>query len=151
MKRFRFPLRPVTVLRAHRELRARESFAAAFQKYLQAEEALQLTRARMRMLEVELSTRRKSSFSAIETAALLADYRRECAGEAETERVVATTHQEMEKSRAGYVEAHRNLEIVHRIEEKARAVHSREVLREEQAELDDFGGRRRVGPVSIAI
>ena len=26
MKRFRFPLRPVAVLRAHRELRAREAF-----------------------------------------------------------------------------------------------------------------------------
>ena len=35
MKRFRFPLRPVTVLRAHKELRAREAFAAAVHAYVQ--------------------------------------------------------------------------------------------------------------------
>ncbi len=151
MKRFRFPLRPVAVLRAHRETRARETFAAAVHLYVQAEEELGRTRVRMRALEQAFFSGRQASFRAAEAALLLADYRRECAAEGEAERRVFEARAEMQKKREEYLDAHRKLEVVHRLETKARSVHRRECDREEQAEFDDFAGRRRVKPFSFAI
>lgn len=151
MKRFRFPLRPVAVLRAHRENRAREAFATAVHNYVQAEQELGRTRVRMRALEAALFSGREQTFRAAEAALLLADYRRECAAEVDAERVAIAAREEMQQRRNDYIEAHRKLEIVHRLEDKARAVHRREIDREEQAEFDDFAGRRRIKPFSITL
>lgn len=151
MKRFRFPLRPVAVLRAHREVRAREAFASAVHAYVLAEDELGRTRVRMRALEAALFSGRNNAFRAGEAALLLSDYRRECAAEAETERGVITARDEMQKKRHDYIEAHRKLEVVNRLETKARTAHRRECDREEQAEFDDFAGRRRVKPFSFAL
>jgi flagellar FliJ protein len=146
MKRFRFPLRPVAVLRSHHELRAREAFAAAVHAFAQAEATLARTRVRLRALEAALFAERGARFPAAEAAVLLADYRRECAAEVTVEQGVIAARDEMEKRRADYVEAHRRLEIVNRLEQKARATHRRETDREEQAEFDDRAGRRRLQP-----
>ncbi len=146
MKRFRFPLRPVAVLRAHQETRAREAFASAVHRYVQSEEELARTRVRMRALEAELFSGREKKFSAGQAALLLSDYRRECASEAEVERQMIAAREQMQQRRTDYVEAHRKLEVVHRLEGKARATHRRELDREEQAEFDDFAGRRRLKP-----
>ena len=150
MKRFRFPLRPVAVLRAHRELRAREAFASAVHRYVQAEEDLNRTRVRMRALEAALFSGREQAFRAGEAALLFTDYRRECAVEGEAEKSVFAAREEMQRSRNDYMEAHRQLEVVHRLEDKARIAHRRETDREEQAEFDDFAGRRRKNPYSAA-
>lgn len=151
MKRFRFPLRPVAVLRAHRETRAREAFATAVHVYIQAEEELGRTRVRMHALEHALFSGRQTSFRAAEAALLLSDYRRECAAEADLERRVIEARSDMQKKREEYLDAHRKLEVVNRLEIKARATHRRDCDREEQAEFDDFAGRRRVKPFSFAI
>lgn len=151
MKRFRFPLRPVAVLRAHRETRARESFAVAVHKYAQSEEELSRTRIRIRALEGALFAGRQERFHPAEAALLLADYRRECAGEIEAERAVIAARDEMEKRRAEYLEAHRQVEIVERLEDKARTAHRHENDHLEQAEADDFAGRRRVKPFAITL
>ncbi len=149
MKRFRFPLRPVAVLRAHREVRAREQFATAVHAYVQAEEELTRTRVRMAALEAALFTGRDRTYRAAEAALLLSDYRRECAAEVETERAMIVAREEMQKRREAYLEAHRQLEVVHRLEEKARAKHRQENDREEQAAFDDLAGRRRFKPSFI--
>jgi len=146
MKRFRFPLRPVAVVRAHQELRAREQFAAAVHAYVQAEETLARTRVRMRALEAALFSGRNTSYRAAEAALLLADYRRECDAEVATERATIAARDEMHKKREAYLEAHRKVEVVSRLEEKARSAHRRDCEREEQAEFDDFAGRRRLKP-----
>ncbi len=151
MKRFRFPLRPVAVLRAHRETRAQEAFAAAVHVYVQAEDALARTRIRMRALESELSQSREQRFHPAEAALLLTDYRRESTREIEAEGLVITARDAMQKRRAEYLEAHRDLEIVERLESKARAAHRHENERAEQAEADDFAGRRRVEPFAISL
>lgn len=146
MKRFRFPLRPVAVLRAHREARAREQFATAVQAYVQAEETLSRTRVRMAALEAALFSGRSRTYPAAEAALLLSDYRRECAAEVETERAMIAAREEMEKHRAVYLEAHRQVEVVRRLEDKARLKHRQETDREEQAAFDDLAGRRRLKP-----
>jgi flagellar protein FliJ len=142
MKRFRFSLRPVAILRAHQELRAREAFAASVQAYVKSEQELAATRLRVRQLEAELTAERKGRFSGIDAAEALAAYRRECTAETEAEKAMNAAQQAMQERRMEYVEAHRRLEVVRRLEEKARALYRYETGREEQAEFDDFATRR---------
>lgn len=142
MKRFRFPLRPVAVLRAHQELRAREAFAASVHAYVKSEENLAEARARMRRFEEALFAGRRERFSAAAEAEMLAGYRRECAAEKESERAMIEAKAAMQQRRTEYLDAHRRLEVVKRLEDKARLHHRQEANREEQAEFDDYAGRR---------
>lgn len=142
MKRFRFPLRPVAVLRAHREMRAREAFGASVHAYVRAEEELAATRRRVAQFEAALFAGRRERFSAAEEAHTLAGYRHESAAEVAAERATHAAREEMQKRRIEYLEAHRKLEVVHRLEAKAKAAHLALTVREEQAEYDDFAGRQ---------
>ncbi len=142
MKRFRFPLRPVAVLRAHQELRAREAFAASVHAYVKSEEELSATRRRVAQFEATLFAGRRERFSAAVEAESLGAYRRECAAEAEAERATLNAKTAMEQKRVEYLDAHRKVEVVKRLEDKARKEHRLEANREEQAEFDDFAGRR---------
>lgn len=141
MKRFRFPLQPVAVLRAHRELRAREAFAAAIQAAARADADLATARARVAQFEKALSSGRQENFSALEEAQALTAYRAECAAEKEAERLAREAHAAVQQRRLDYIAAHRNVEVVKRLETKARAAHRAAVQHEEQAEFDDFAGR----------
>ncbi len=143
MKRFRFSLRPVSIVRAHRESRARELFAGAVRTYVQAEEELARVRVRMAQFEAALFAGRRERFIAAAEAQNLAAYRRESALEVAAERAVIAARAEMAGRRADYLEAHRQLEVVKRLEDKARAGHRLAANRAEQAEFDDFATRRR--------
>ena len=151
MKRFRFPLRPVSVLRAHREVRAREAFAAALNREAVAQDNLRCIGVRMRALEAALSSGREANFRPAEAALLLSDYRRECAAETEVERLVIVARDESQKARMEYIEAHRQLEIVNRLEQKARTAHRHETNRTEQAEMDELAGQRRLQPFALSL
>lgn len=142
MKRFRFPLRPVALLRAHHEIRARESFAAAVHAYVTSEENLAITRLRVARFEAALFTGRRVTFNPAEEAQQLAAYRGECAVEIDAERATFKARSEMERCRSEYIEAHRKLEVVKRLESKALLAHHLASNREEQAEFDDFSTRR---------
>ena len=143
MKRFRFSLHPVAVLRSHREARAREAFSASVHAYLLTDQALAATRRRVAEFEAALAAGRTGRFSAAAAAGSLAVLRRECAAEAEAERAVVLARAEMQARRTDYLAAHRQLEVVKRLEEKARGSHRLAVNRAEQAEFDDYSGRRR--------
>lgn len=142
MKRFRFPLRPVAVLRAHRELRAREAFAASVHTYVKSEEELATVRQRVAQIEATLFAGRRERFSAADEAHALAGYRRECAVEIETEKAMIAARAAMQERRGEYLEAHRKLEVVSRLEAKAKIEHRAAAAREEQAEFDDYAGRQ---------
>ncbi len=142
MKKFRFPLQPVGVLRAHEELRAREQFALAVRHYVHAEERLAALRRRMADLADVLFHGRSGRFLAADAAALLRVYRGECQAVIEVEREVIEARDAMQQRRAGYIEANRRLKTVHQLEEKARAAHRLEGRRAEQAELDELAGFR---------
>lgn len=142
MKRFRFPLRPVAVLRAHQELRAREAFAAAVHAYVRSEQELAAARERVAQFEAALTAGRTGSFSAAAEAHNLAGYRRECDAQLEAGKNVEKARAAMEQARIEYLNAHRRLEVVKRLEQKARLEHRLETNREEQAEFDDFASRR---------
>lgn len=149
MKRFRFPLRPVAVLRAHRELKAREAFAAAVRAHVRSEEELAAVRARVAHFEATLFANRRGTFNAADEAVQLAAHRGECAAEGEAERAMTAARAAMERSRADYLEAHRHLEVVHRLEARARTEHRLAAQREEQAEFDEFATRRAARRASL--
>jgi flagellar FliJ protein len=140
MKRFTFPLRPVSVLRSHKEMRAREAFAAAVHAYVLAEEALAGVRRRVSEMEGLLFSGRTGRFLAADAASLFRVYRAECQAELASERQVIDARDFMQKRRQEYIEANRQLKIVNRLEEKARQRHRVETLRTEQNELDEFAG-----------
>lgn len=142
MKRFRFPLRPVAILRAHRELRAREAFASAMQTLIASEQRLSAARERVSRLGDALAAARTQTFTPGEAAATFRAYRVESLAEANAARAVTEARGAMEQRRQDYLSANRDLEIVKRLEVKARSAHRAEGLREEQIVLDDFAGFR---------
>lgn len=146
MKRFRFPLRPVAILRAHHELRAREDFAAAARALAVSEQNLHAVRERICAFEAAIFASRSGSFSAGDGAQAFAAYRLECASEDAAERALASTRAILETRRAAYLEAHRKLEVVRRLETKARQLHGLELQRVEQAEFDEFAGQAHARP-----
>jgi flagellar export protein FliJ len=142
MKRFRFPLQPVVVLRANGELRAREALGAAMLGLARAEEHLAITRSRVTRFATSLAAGRQERFSAAAEAQSLTAYRRECGIESDAERAMNVARTNMLQRRADYVDAHRRLETVHRLEAKARLAHQVAANRHEQAEFDDLAGRQ---------
>jgi flagellar FliJ protein len=140
MKRFRFPLHSVAVVRAHRELRAREALAAAVRARQQAEDNLVAARARVDELQAVISLGRRDRFRAADAASFHQAYGRECAVAGEMARLFGAAQAEVAKRRDACIEANRDLKIVTRLEEKARAAHRTESLRSEQRELDEAAG-----------
>lgn len=144
MKRFRFPLRPVGVLRAHQEARARAAFASAVQVYVKAEELLASTKARVAELGKVLAAGRSGQFSPAESAAFFQHYRQESAAVIVAEKQVFTAAEAMRAARATYLEATRAVKIIEKLEEKARLAHRLETERVLQNELDEFASLRRL-------
>jgi len=142
MKKFRFPLQPVGVLRTHQEMRAREVFAAAVHRYVQSEERLAALRKRVAELAEILFHGRSDRFLAADAAALLRVYRGECNAVMEAEREVIEARDAMQARRQEYIEANRRLRTVKRLEEKAREHYRLDLLRAEQGELDELAGFR---------
>jgi flagellar FliJ protein len=142
MKKFRFPLQPVGVLRAHQEMRAREIFAAAVHHYVQTEERLAALRKRVADLAEVLFHGRSNRFLAADAAALLRVYSGECNAVILVEREVIEARDAMQQRRSEYIEANRRLKTVQKLEEKARNQHRLDGLRAEQAELDELAGFR---------
>jgi flagellar FliJ protein len=142
MKRFNFTLRPVAILRSHRELCAREALAAAIEACILAEERDDAARSRVQELAKAICGARKGNFSAGDETAFSQIYRRECAAEIEAQKQFAAARRLVEERREAYVEASRQVKMVSRLEERARAAHRQEGLRLEQAGLDEIAGRR---------
>ena len=142
MKRFRFSLRPVAILRAHRDSRALGLFATAVRAYVKSEEELAAIRQRVAAFEAALFAGRRETFAAAAEAFTLAAYRRESGLEIAAERAVFAARAEMGRRREDYLEAHRQLEVMTRLEQTAREGYRLAANRAEQAEFDEFAGRR---------
>ena len=141
MKRYKFPLRPVAVLRAHTERKAREALALAISLYVKAEQNLAQVRIRTEELESILFSGRRERFRAMDEAAFLQAYRRECAIEMDAQRAVIAARAEMEKARTACIAANRELKIIEKLEAKSREHYRIEVLRSDQNEFDEMASR----------
>jgi flagellar FliJ protein len=147
MKRFRFPLQPVAVLRAHHEMRALGAFSLALQACNRAETECTVVRDRVCRFEAALVYARRERFSPPDVVQAFAAYQQECVVEAAAEQAVIVAHSVLKQRRMDYLEARREVEILRRLEQKARTLHRFDAGREEQAGFDDlavgrFGSRR---------
>ena len=150
MKRFHFPLRPVAIVRADREMRAREALAAALRARRLAEEELAAAQGRVGELAGVIAAGRVGSYRGADQANFLRAYRCECALAAEKAKQLAAAQAEAAARRDACIEANRQLKVVTRLEDKARAAHRAELLRLEQQLIDESAGygalRRRLSP-----
>jgi flagellar FliJ protein len=142
MKRFRFALRPVAIVRAEKELRARQALAEALGRQRAAEDALAQAQRCAQGLEQLIAAGRRGSFRPDIEAMHLEGYRQAVAGEVEAARQLAAARAEVGRRRSASIEAHRQLKVVSRLEERARAAYRLEALRAEQAELDEQASLR---------
>lgn len=142
MKKFRFPLRPVAILREHRQARAREAFAARVQLLAAAEDALSARRAERGRMEILVNDGRRATFRPAEEVRLWEAYRRVCDEVVKAVGAVDEARSAMEASRKDYLEAHRAVKVIGKIELKARTEHRLGVEREAQLESDELAGMR---------
>jgi len=142
MKKFRFPLRPVAILREHHQARARDAFAATVRAFADTQTQLARKRAERSEIETLMQNGRRETFRAADEISLWDAYRRICDGEKQAEQNVQTARVAMEESRQKYLEAHRAVKVVENLEQKARAEHRLGVEREAQLESDELAGLR---------
>jgi flagellar export protein FliJ len=142
MKRFQFSLQAVVVMRGHRELRARQALAAATQACGHAETRLHAAQARASETAVGIAAARTGIFRAGDQTSFLALHRRECAAMDDAASQLAAARIELGRRRDACVEAQRQLKIVTRLEEKARAAHRLAGLALEQNQMDEYAGQR---------
>jgi hypothetical protein len=98
MKRYRFPLRSVTVVRTHQETRARDAFASSIHALVQAEGDLVRARSRRDDFATLLRHGRSGTFSPAAEAQSLTAYRQESSLAAEAERVMLAARATMKPS-----------------------------------------------------
>jgi len=142
MKRFRFLFYPVAVWRAHQEACAREAYAAAVAGLNRAGETLADARREAARMEADMQCGRSGGFHAAGEVSTLQGYRRAAAAELAAEQAEAEATESFRRHRSAYLAAHRQAEILRRLEERARAEHRRAENRAEQAEFDDYANRR---------
>jgi flagellar export protein FliJ len=142
MKRFRFPLHPIAVIRAHAELRARENLAAALRECAAAESHLHSWQLRLVETEMRLTGHRVGRFNGTDVASQLKAYRADCVARDDAVAALREARSEMQKRRGEYVEANRALKAIEKAEAHAREAHRAENAHLEQAEIDEFAGRR---------
>ncbi len=142
MKKFRFPLRPVVILREHHQARTREAFATAVRVFSEAGTQLDRKRDERRETETLMQNGRRETFRAADEISLWDAYRRICDGEKQAEQAVQAARAAMEESRQKYIEAHRAVKVVEKLEQKARTEHRLGAEREAQLESDELAGLR---------
>jgi len=142
MKRFRFLLHPVAVWRAHQEACAREAYAAAVAGLSRAGDMLADARRHAARMEADMQRGRSGGFHAAGEVSTLHGYRRAAAAELAAEQAEADATESFRRHRSAYLAAHRQAEVLRRLEERARTAHRLAENRAEQAEFDDFANRR---------
>ena len=85
---------------------------------------------------------RRDSFRAGDEITFWDAYRRVCDEELKAERVMVEARAKMEEARQAYVDAHRAVKVVDKLEQKARTTYRQENEREAQGELDELAGLR---------
>lgn len=142
MKKFRFPLRPVAILREHHQARTREIFAAAVGAFNKTEDQLAAKRSERSGLETLMQNGRREKFRVADEISFWDAYRRVCDEEVKAEQLVREARVVMEEKRLIYLEAHRAVKVVEKLEHKARTEHRLGVDREAQLESDELSGLR---------
>ena len=138
MKPFRFPLESVKTMRGLDERLAREAFSAELRALEHAEAALRTARDRRRDIGDSIIASRAVAFTSGELASALAalDIAVQADSEARQARAAASTR--LEQARERWTECRRQLELVGRLEHRARLEHRTAGEKAEQTALDEL-------------
>jgi len=137
MKKFRFPLHTVAVVRNLAELRARENFSKAFLVCSEIEQRLQASRNRVAELEEMLRAGRTATFRASDQVTFMSAMRVEAVNATKIEAELKNSRKALEVARQAWLETRRDVRVIEKLEDKARLDHRIELEREIQADLDD--------------
>jgi len=143
VKKFKFSLASVAILRAHKEAIAREALAAAVRSCSGVEAHLSEVRLRLSEMESRRSAGRSGRFRAADDVSFFLAYRRECESEAEVQKQLSAALSEVDTRRSACVEANRAVKAIERLKSTCFETYRAHALRTEQAEFDEIAGRRR--------
>lgn len=150
MKRFRFRLEAVLSIRDLAERRARERFGLSQQKVTDAAQALLLARHRRAELGESLANARTGCFRAADQAGGMAALRAAERGEIDATRLLVEAEIARDRVREEWLFARRRLQVIERLEERARQAHREAADKAEQNLLDELGSMAaaRVAPLA---
>jgi len=137
MKRFKFSLQAVAVLRAHKQLKAQQAMSAAAEGVAKNEAQVAAAHARTSELETMISGARSGPFRPDLQISYLQAYGRERTAEAAAGKALDVARIELAKRRQSLLEAQKQAKVVSQLEVKARSDYRAATLRAEQTEIDE--------------
>jgi flagellar FliJ protein len=146
MKRFRFRLASVRSLRELAEGRARENFGRAQKTVADATDHLRAAEQTRIQLTASLSGARATVFRPVEQIAGFGALRQAGQAEAEAARRLAAAQQSLAQARELWLASRRDLQVMQRLEERARLAHRTEADRAEQSLLDELAALATARP-----
>ena len=138
MKRFRFRLESVRALRDVAERKAREAFGHAQQQVAVAQQALEAAERRRQELNDALAGSRSGNFRPSEQVAGLAALAQADRDVAAATRQVREAEAARDQAREGWLVARRALQVMQKLEERARLAHREANDKAEQNLLDEL-------------
>lgn len=138
MKRFRFRLESVRALREVAEGKARESFGHAQQQVTAAQEAVSAAEHVRAELNDALTGARAGSFRPSEQVAGLAALSQAGLQVAEAVRLLGLAETARDQAREGWLLARRALQVMQKLEQRARLAHREATDKAEQNLLDEI-------------
>ncbi len=150
MKRFRFRLESIRNLRDVAERKAREGFGMAQQQVLIAQQAVEAAEVRRSELNAAISSARTGSFRPSEQVSGLAALGQADREVAETGRKLGEVEKARDLAREGWLTARRALQVMQKLEERARLAHREARDKAEQTLLDEIASMTlaRLGPLA---
>ncbi len=137
MKKFRFSLSSVMVVREAREALRKEVFVGALRGATDAETAVQKVIEEGAALAVALAASRAGTYSAsLQVSGVVAE-QRIARTEVEARSVLSKARQLLEQRRTEWLAARRDLRLLQRLKDRAKERYRTDLAREEQRELDD--------------
>lgn len=150
MKRFRFRLESIRNLRDVAERKAREGFGMAQQQVLIAQQAVEAAEVRRSELNAAISSARTGSFRPSEQVSGLAALGQADREVAEAGRKLVEVEKARDQAREGWLTARRALQVMQKLEERARLAHREARDKAEQTLLDEIASMTlaRLGPLA---
>lgn len=146
MKKFEFRLQSLITVRGFAENRAQEAFLVAHRRHLAALDLLSKARESVGEALSHAQAERLKSVPAGECVALLNNVCRREEVLLEAGKACEEAARLEEVARGEWVDARRELKVVERLRENAKADHQRDLLRSEQETLDELAvSRARAG------
>ena len=149
MKRFRFRLQSLLLLRELRETQAATALAQKLEQQRRLERELAQAQARSEVARANLLQTEGKRFAPQDHAAALADFDRTISQERSKEKAVAAHAKILEETRQAWAQAGQALKAVKNLRGRAEDRHFLATARSEQVEMDEAA--RRIAGASYSL